>query len=94
VLALPGGSVREIVCEGVSGHVCDSVEELAHRARELALPAAAVRQYAESDFSLDRMVRQYAELYEEVVAGVPAAQLAATVEESSEDEFPQQRAVA
>ncbi|HYY70727.1 MAG TPA: glycosyltransferase family 4 protein [Terriglobales bacterium] len=94
VLALPGGSVREIVCEGVSGYVCQSVGELAQRARELALPAVAVRQYVESNFSLDRMVRQYAELYEAVAAGAPAAQLASTAEETSEDEFPQQRAVA
>jgi glycosyltransferase involved in cell wall biosynthesis len=93
VLALPGGSVGEVVCEGVSGYVCESVDELAQRARELTLPAAAVRRYAESNFSLDRMVRQYADLYEEMVAGALADQLAG-VEDSGEDEFPQSRAVA
>jgi glycosyltransferase involved in cell wall biosynthesis len=68
VLALPGGSVREIVRDGVSGYVGDSVEELARRARDLALPVARVRQYVEANFSLERMARQYAELYEELVA--------------------------
>ena len=98
VLALPGGSVREIVCDGVSGYVGGSVEELARRARDLALPAAAIRQYVQANFSLDRMVRQYVELYEELVAGAHAKGMpvradvvtqAAEADEPEDDEFPQ-----
>jgi glycosyltransferase involved in cell wall biosynthesis len=75
VLALPGGSVREIVCDGVSGYVGESVEELAQRARNLALPAVGVRQYVELNFSLDLMAAQYAELYEELAESPDARQI-------------------
>src|SRR5579872_7475851 len=37
VLALPGGSVQEIIREGVSGHVRATVEELAQCARDLSM---------------------------------------------------------
>ena len=102
VLALPGGSVGEIVSDGVSGYVCNSVEEMAQRARDLTLPAAGVRQYVEANFSLDRMVRQYAELYEELVAGAErvavqtrmATTAAATGDRPGDDEVPEERAIA
>jgi glycosyltransferase involved in cell wall biosynthesis len=103
VLALPGGSVREIVCDGVSGYVGGSVDELARRARDLALPAAGVRGYVEANFSLDRMVRQYAELYEELVAGAHAKEMPVRADMVTEggdadgpgdDEVTQQRAIA
>ncbi len=69
VLALPGGSVPEIVQDGVSGYVCRSVNELAQRARKVAseLKPATVRRYAERRFSLERMVGEYADLYAELV---------------------------
>jgi glycosyltransferase involved in cell wall biosynthesis len=63
VLAMPGGSVEEIVKEGVSGCVRRSVEELAGCARDLQLEPAAVRQYATAFFSRERMVSDYIELY-------------------------------
>jgi glycosyltransferase involved in cell wall biosynthesis len=102
VLALPGGSVSEIVREGVSGNVGSSVDELAQRARDLALPAAAVREYVEANFSLDRMVSQYAELYEELVAGAHAKQAPGRADvvtnavgaDEPGDELTQQRAIA
>ena len=64
VLALPGGSVCEIVREGVSGYICHSVEELAVRAARLEISSQSVRRYAEERFSVRRMAEQYAELYE------------------------------
>ncbi len=68
VLALPGGSVSEIVRNGVSGYVCGSVEELAARAQDVqgTLKPSEVRRYAEQHFSLERMVAEYAELYAEL----------------------------
>jgi glycosyltransferase involved in cell wall biosynthesis len=77
VLALPGGSVREIVRDEVSGYICDSVEELSQRARDLG-PATPVscREYVENFFSLDRMVADYADLYQEAVDAGPDAQIA------------------
>ncbi len=68
VLALPGGSVPEIVRNGVSGYICSSVEEMAGRVPDAArFSPAQVRDYAERYFSLDRMVRQYAGMYAELV---------------------------
>lgn len=70
VIALPGGSVPEIVEDGVSGWLCHSVDDLAARIRTAGgFDPAAVRAYAERKFSLDRMVREYADLYSEILDG-------------------------
>jgi glycosyltransferase involved in cell wall biosynthesis len=68
VLAMPGGSVTEVVREGISGHVRASTAELASCARELKIDARAVRCYAEEFFSAKRMARDYIHLYSELVA--------------------------
>jgi glycosyltransferase involved in cell wall biosynthesis len=68
VLALPGGAVEEVVRNGVSGFVCNSVDDLAQRAgtlREVFRPAT-VRQYCQQFFSVDRMVADYITLYQEL----------------------------
>jgi glycosyltransferase involved in cell wall biosynthesis len=67
VLALPGGSVKEIVKEGVSGYVRRSVDELAACVKDLDLIPELVRKYAESAFSRERMVSDYIELYSEIL---------------------------
>lgn len=67
VLALPGGSVAEIVKEGVSGCIRSSVNELAACARNLDLVPAMVRQYAETMFSRERMVSDYIEFYSDIL---------------------------
>lgn len=74
VLALPGGSVREVVKDGVSGYVGNSVEELAQRARDLALPRASVRAYAQEYFSSQRMANDYVDLYSEILDSRTASQ--------------------
>jgi len=65
VLALSGGSVKEIVSDGISGYVCDSVSEMVGYAREIEtwLRPAVVREYAERHFSMERMAAEYVELY-------------------------------
>jgi glycosyltransferase involved in cell wall biosynthesis len=67
VLALPGGSVQEIVQEGVSGYVASSVEELVQRVRNLDLSPQAVRAYAQEYFSAERMANDYIGLYSEIL---------------------------
>lgn len=84
VLALPGGSVREIVQEGVSGYVCSSVDEMAQRARDLALAPKRIREYVETNFSLQRMVKQYSDLYDTLVAGAHADAIAASAGPATE----------
>jgi len=72
VLALPGGSVPEIVKNGISGYVCSDAQEMAQRAAQLAdepMDAAAVRAYVEENFSVARMVDEYHDLYLQMLAG-------------------------
>ncbi|HEX6880626.1 MAG TPA: glycosyltransferase, partial [Terriglobales bacterium] len=63
VLALRAGSVPEVVKEGVSGYMSRRIDDLVKRARDLKLDPAAIRQYAEGNFSQDRMAREYRDLY-------------------------------
>jgi glycosyltransferase involved in cell wall biosynthesis len=67
VLAMPGGSVPEVISEGVSGFICRSVRGLEKRVRTLNMPAATVRRYVEENFSIEKMVRNYITLYEETL---------------------------
>lgn len=67
VLALPGGSVAEVVKENVSGHVRKTTDELAECARNLKLQAQTVRAYMEKSFSVDRMTQSYIKLYSEIL---------------------------
>lgn len=73
VLAMPGGSVPEIVRDGVSGFICSSVREMSKRVHDLNLQPAAVRRYVEENFSVERMVKNYADLYQQVVREWKAA---------------------
>ena len=57
----------EIVRDGVSGYICRSVKEMAKRIPALRLAPASIRGYAEENFSLEKMVEQYANLYSEIV---------------------------
>lgn len=68
VLALSGGSVREVVKDGVSGYVRDSVDELVACARNLSIPPRTVRAYVEEFFSSERMVNDYMAFYSEILA--------------------------
>src|SRR4029077_5233756 len=45
VLALPGGSVEEIVRDGVSGWICRDVDDMAARVGDLAIPPSVCRDY-------------------------------------------------
>jgi glycosyltransferase involved in cell wall biosynthesis len=65
VLSLAGGSVPEIVRDGISGYICRSVSDMAKRVKNIQITPGALRQYAEENFSLERMAAQYAALYEE-----------------------------
>jgi glycosyltransferase involved in cell wall biosynthesis len=67
VLALPGGSVPEVVVEGVSGHICRSTREMTGCIRDLKMRPIDVRRYVEENFSVDVMVRRYVSLYQETL---------------------------
>lgn len=67
VIALPGGSVPEVVVEGVSGHVCRSIREMTRCIRDLHIKPADVRRYVEENFSVEVMLRKYIDLYQEIL---------------------------
>ena len=67
VLAMPGGSVPEVIQNGVSGYVCRTVQQMVKRVGELHFDPKAVRQYVEDNFSLQRMVSNYLALYEDAL---------------------------
>jgi glycosyltransferase involved in cell wall biosynthesis len=67
VLAMPGGSVAEVIQEGVGGYVRSTVDGLAECTRDLKIKPEAVRCYVEKFFSARRMARDYINLYEELV---------------------------
>jgi len=68
VLALPGGSVEEVVADGVSGWIGHSVAELVSRVKTLdSFVPTQVRDYVKRNFSLDSMVRSYAQCYRDAV---------------------------
>ncbi len=67
VLAMPGGSVGEIIKEGVNGCVRETVSDLANCAKDLKFKADAIRRYAEQNFALERMVREYIKVYSEII---------------------------
>jgi glycosyltransferase involved in cell wall biosynthesis len=67
VLAMPGGSVPEVVQPGVSGYICRSVTQMARHASNIDLSPDVVRNYVEENFSIDRMAGGYIEVYEKVL---------------------------
>jgi len=68
VLALPGGSVPEIVRDGVSGWICRDVEDMAARARAVEISAASCRRYVDEHFSIEVMARRYEGVYQGAMA--------------------------
>jgi glycosyltransferase involved in cell wall biosynthesis len=74
VLALPGGAVQEVVRDGVSGFVCRSVDEIVEHAlnSQCEFSPEIVRSYVAENFSLERMVANYASCYKELLNIKPA----------------------
>ena len=83
VLALPGGSVREVIENGVNGFICQSVDEIAARACEVgrAIAPAMVRQHVQERYSLEHMAARYVKLYQSILAASQASKISALVEE-------------
>jgi glycosyltransferase involved in cell wall biosynthesis len=69
VIAFRCGSVPEVVDEGVTGYICDDIED-AVRAVERAgsLDRRQIRRRFEERFSASRMARDYVRVYEKLVA--------------------------
>jgi glycosyltransferase involved in cell wall biosynthesis len=65
VVAFRCGSVPEVMCDGVSGFVVDTVDEaVAATERAVNLPRAGVRAYFDKRFSGQRMAEDYVAIFE------------------------------
>ena len=65
VVAFRRGSVAEVMRDGVSGYVVDSLDEAMERTVDaLYLPRADCRAYFEERFTVERMARDYLAIYE------------------------------
>jgi len=68
VIAYPSGALREIVEDGVTGFLVNSVEEMADAIRRVhEIRPEDCRAAAEKRFSRERMVREYFDLYAALV---------------------------
>ena len=69
VIAFNCGSVPEIMEDGVTGFVVETVEEAAAAVRRLdALPRHVIRARFEKRFSVEAMARAYVKIYEDLTA--------------------------
>lgn len=73
VIAFRSGSVPEVVVDGVTGFIVESEQEAIAAVGKLdRLDRRTVRARFEERFSAKRMVRQYEDLYRELIASGPA----------------------
>ncbi|MBO0858435.1 MAG: glycosyltransferase family 4 protein [Chloracidobacterium sp.] len=69
VAALAKGAAPEIVIDGVSGYVTETLDELVERLPEvMALPREAARRHVEAHYSVEAMTDGYEALYYRLVA--------------------------
>jgi glycosyltransferase involved in cell wall biosynthesis len=69
VIAFPGGSVVEIIDDGVTGFVVDSVDRAVDAVRRIdRIDRRVCRQTFERRFAARRMATQYVEVYEQIAA--------------------------
>src|SRR5205823_3150458 len=68
VLGANSGSVPEIVVDGVTGYLCDGVEDAVARVPKLAsLDRGACRRRVEECFTIERMIDRYLMAYEAAI---------------------------
>jgi glycosyltransferase involved in cell wall biosynthesis len=68
VLAFRNGSVVEVIDEGVTGYVVDTIDEaICALGGVLALDRGRVRRQFEERFTSDRMARDYVKVYEKLI---------------------------
>ena len=69
VIAFRNGSVPEVIKDGVSGVLCDTMDDaVAAVAKVKAMSRAGVRRHFESQFTAECMVKKYVAAYEELLA--------------------------
>jgi glycosyltransferase involved in cell wall biosynthesis len=76
VLAFPGGSVPEIIEDGLTGHIVSNIEEAVQAIPKLlALDRKAIRARFEQRFSSRRMASDYLKIYQTILRRHPASDI-------------------
>jgi glycosyltransferase involved in cell wall biosynthesis len=70
VITRPLGAMPEVIADEETGFLVDSIEEAAIRLEDdvAGIDRRRCRQHVEQHFTATRMVRQYLEVYEEILA--------------------------
>ncbi len=69
VLAYRRGSIPEIIQDGLTGFVCESLDEMVSRVEQVQfLDRRQCRQVFEERFTVDRMTRDYLNVYEQILS--------------------------
>ena len=70
VIAFRNGSVPEVIADGVSGVLCDSMDDAVAAVHTVkTMSRAGVRRHFETQFTAKRMVEKYVAVYESLLAG-------------------------
>lgn len=70
VIAMRGGSVEEVLVDGVTGFICGSLAEMVEAvSRVHEIDRAACRRHVEANFCAETMAARYEQVYEQVLAG-------------------------
>ena len=69
VIAFRNGSVPEVIADGVSGVLCETMDDaVAAVAKVKTMSRAGVRRHFETGFTAECMVRKYVAAYEQLLA--------------------------
>lgn len=69
VLALNKGSMPEIIQDGINGYIVSNIEEMADKIKAVMnISREACRATVESRFTREKMVREYMEVYQEILS--------------------------
>jgi glycosyltransferase involved in cell wall biosynthesis len=69
VIGFHHGSIPEIIADGVSGYVVESIEEMARKVKDIEkISRVGTREYALEHFSVEKMVDGYERIYDRVLS--------------------------
>jgi glycosyltransferase involved in cell wall biosynthesis len=84
VFAFGRGAVPEVVCQGISGSICNSVDDMVSCVQRMHFRPRLVRQWVERNFSAEVMACRYLGLYRSMIGTEEETDLGPTWQEPGE----------
>jgi glycosyltransferase involved in cell wall biosynthesis len=84
VFAFGRGAVPEVVSQGISGSICNSVEDMVTCVQRMRFRPRLVRQWVERNFSAEVMACRYLDLYRSMSGAEEETDLGPTWQEPGE----------